>query len=441
MSTQTIQINCLETQQTIEGFGCFAGREKDFFRDPKRDAIMEELYKQLQLSIIRSEIKPSFSTAPGVRNFDMNADLDIPPNDPYFNGLDQDEVQRRSQLWVLKNAHQYKPKKIIASTWSPPYYMKTSTLKRLKPSLYSDFANFLADYVIAYRQADIRFFAISPQNEPENVFSPWDVCLWFSWDTATFVEKHMRPIFDRRGLSETKIIVGESANWTGNNVWLSLMSKEKVDIIASHGYSLPDLFNKFSVNYNINPLGDVPSDFKKSVWITEVCSTQSFDPSMTMGLQAAICLHKFLAVKNVNAFIFWLGMVRGNSNEALICSDGQGHYQLTKVFDVMGNYSRYIKDNYSRVTTNSASLNKDIYVSAFKKTDSEQLSIVTINASDENVAITLQLNNSNVETLVPYLTPSVLGVRWQERDSIHGIAGQFTANLCPKSVTTFISQN
>lgn len=101
--TQTIKIDYLETHQTIEGFGCFGGREIPFFRDEKRDDIMKALFQDLQLSMVRTEVHPNFSTKPGERNFDMDANLNIPPNDPYFDNPDQDEVERRSQLWVLKN--------------------------------------------------------------------------------------------------------------------------------------------------------------------------------------------------------------------------------------------------------------------------------------------------------------------------------------------------
>jgi glucuronoarabinoxylan endo-1,4-beta-xylanase len=442
MQEQTIQINCLETHQIIEGFGCFGGREKDFFQDPKRDAIMEELFGQLRLSILRTEAKPSFSTVPGEINFDMNADLTIPPNDAYFDKPDQDEVKRRSQLWVLKNSKKYNPK-IVASTWSPPHYMKTKTLKRLKSASYADFANFLADYVKAYQLVNIPIFAISPQNEPENIFSPWDVCLWLPWETVNFVNKYMRPIFNQRGLTATKIMVGESANWTVNKGFLLLMNNKKnMDIVASHGYTVPDPLDNLSVTYNTDPIGDVPADWKKSVWISEVCSIKSFDPSMTMGLQAAICLHKFLAVKNVNASIFWLGMVRGNSNEALICSDGLGNYQLTKAFDTLGNFSKYINAGDIRIATNSATLNSTIYVSAFKQANSEQLSIVVINASNETVRIHIQLNHADsVQTLIPYETPPELGVRWEQKDAIQRSANQFTTYLIPQSVTTFLTNS
>lgn len=447
MDTQNIQINWQDTNQVIEGFGCFGGREKDFFQDSSRDDLMKELFSQLQLTILRTEVKPSFSTAPGERNFNMHANLNIPPNDPYFNSPDQAEVQRRSQLWVLKTAYKtHKVRKLFASTWSPPYYMKTKTLKRLKPSCYYDFANFLADYVDAYQQINIPFYAISPQNEPFNIFSPWDVCFWSPAKTATFVEKYMRPIFDARELKKVKIIVAECSNWTINTAWLLMMPKKNItkniDIVASHGYTLPNPFEHLEASYDTNPLGLIPSKFKQSVWITEVASTKPFDPSMRMGLQAAICIHKFLAVKNANAYVFWLGIIRGDSNEALICSNGRGNYQLTKAFDVFGNYSRYIKEGYTRVTTNSAALNKDIYVSSFKQTNPIQLTTVIINASEKNVPINLRINNEeSIRTLIPYLTPAELGMRWQEKDTIHRVSDQFAYTLSPKSVTTLVSTN
>jgi O-glycosyl hydrolase len=442
--TQNIQIKYLETQQVIEGFGCFGGREIPFFRDARRDDIMKALFQDLQFSIVRTEVHPNFSTQPGERNFNMDANLDIPPNDPYFDNPDQAEVERRSQLWILKTVKQQYPHiKIVPSVWSPPYYMKTA-LKKLSKDYYAEFANFLADYIEAYQTAGIPIFAMSPQNEPENIISPWDVCLWLPSDTASFVEKYMKPIFQQRNL-DTKIMVGESANWGFNSITLNLVSwfmkdKKNVDILASHAYSIPSL--KGTVSYDTNPLGQLPSGYQ-SAWITESCATTPFDPSMTLGLQAAICLHKFLAVKEVNAFIFWLGMIRGNNNEALISSNGVGNYQLTKVYDVMGNYSRYVKEGYRRITTNSAALASSLYVSAFKATDTDHLSIVIINASDDQVPASIHLEQAplSIQTLTPYTTPTELGVRWQAGEAIHLVDGKFNTHLLPSSVTTFTSSS
>lgn len=440
--TQTIKITYLNTYQTIEGFGCFGGREIPFFKDAKRDDIMKALFQDLQLSIVRTEVHPNFSTKPGERNFDMNADLNIPPNDPYFDNPDQDEVERRSQLWVLKTAKQHYPQiKIVPSVWSPPYYMKTA-FKKLASDSYSDFANFLADYIEAYQQADIPIFAMSPQNEPENILSPWDVCLWLPSDTASFVENHMNPVFKQRNLN-TKIMIGESANWGLNSITLNLVAwfmkdKKNVDILASHAYSIPNLQGK--VSYDTHPLGQLPSGYS-SAWITESCATTSFDPSMDLGMQAAICIHKFLAVKEVNAFIFWLGMIRGKSNEALIASDGIGSYQLSKIYDVLGNYSRYIKEGDYRVGTNSSWLASTLYVSAFKAPDEDKLTIITINESNDSVPIAIQLEQapSSIQTLTPYRTPAEIGLRWQKEEAIHRSDGTFKTTLPPRSVTTFVS--
>jgi glucuronoarabinoxylan endo-1,4-beta-xylanase len=445
--TQNIKINYLETNQLIQGFGCFGGRETPFFADARRDDIMHALFEDLQLSIVRTEVKPSFSTKPGERNFNMAANLDIPPNDPYFNSPDQAEVERRSQLWILKTAKQRYPHiKIVPSVWSPPYYMLKKTIKKLSKDYYKEFASFLADYIEAYQKVDIPIFAMSPQNEPENIFSPWDVCLWLPPDTATFVKDHMKPVFQQREL-DTKIMVGESANWGFNSIMLGLVNlflggkKQDVDILASHAYSLPNIINK-TVNYDTSPLGLLPSGYK-STWITESCATTLFDPSMKMGLQAAICIHKFLAVSEVNAFIFWLGMIRGNSNEALVSSDGVGNYQLTKVYDVIGNYSKYVKEGYRRLTTNSSSLASSLYVSAFKGADTDNLSMVMINESDDLVPISIHVEQAPaaIQTLKPYMTPAELGVRWQAGEAVNLIDGKFNTNLLPSSVTTFTSSS
>lgn len=57
---------------------------------------------------------------------------------------------------------------------------------------------------------------------------------------------------------------------------------------------------------------------------------------MTEGIKLATSMHNFLTTCNVNAFVYWLGMLAGKDNEALINKNSDGSLDITKVYDVMG---------------------------------------------------------------------------------------------------------
>ncbi|RAZ93709.1 glycosyl hydrolase, partial [Klebsiella oxytoca] len=54
------------------------------------------------------------------------------------------------------------------------------------------------------------------------------------------------------------------------------------------------------------------------LWNTETSSTDTYDPSWKNAMQWATTFHNYLAVSNLNAFIWWAGARPCTNNEALI---------------------------------------------------------------------------------------------------------------------------
>jgi O-glycosyl hydrolase/endonuclease/exonuclease/phosphatase family metal-dependent hydrolase len=416
----TAQIDFNKNKQTIEGFGSFAGRALPFFRAEKRDKIAEMLFSPdgLRLSIIRMEISPDLASFASIPK-------DLSVNDLYFDSvqwgkLTEDEKEWRAQLWiVLKAKSLYPDIKVIASTWTPPLDMKTRHSKwggpsflhpnELKPEYYGAFSNYLVEkFIIPSLAAGIPIEAVSPQNEPEFATPSWSGCVWLPWQTANFIEKFKATLKEKH--LKTKIIMGEVANsvlaelyWDATWLYWNIKhffikSNFPVDIVATHGYSFPP-GKAGAVTYNRlqlpSPLGGYANHRQR--YVTEISSTYPYDPSMKNALCFAVSLHKFLTQGDMNAFIFWLSMLDSYSNEALIVSDKVKNLVFPKVFDVFGQFSRYILPGSIRVTVKKEFPRQTVYISAYKRiiqgssSNFQELTIILINNTNQANSVRLNL--------------------------------------------------
>ena len=79
------------------------------------------------------------------------------------------------------------------------------------------------------------------------------------------------------------------------------------------------------------------------VWITEISDVTPLDTSIQDGLKWAVTFHNYLTKANVNAIIWWGGAMPTSNNESLIIlNKNRKDYTLSKRYDILGNYSRYI---------------------------------------------------------------------------------------------------
>jgi glucuronoarabinoxylan endo-1,4-beta-xylanase len=105
MAQVTVAINWNETHQTIDGFGTFEPSSYDW-PEPQRSQIMDLAFSQangIGLTILRTKILPSLEPSPGAWNYTDAA-----------------------QVWMMKEAVNRSPVKLIASVWTPPAWMKSN---------------------------------------------------------------------------------------------------------------------------------------------------------------------------------------------------------------------------------------------------------------------------------------------------------------------------
>ncbi|NSL87668.1 glycosyl hydrolase [Chitinophaga sp. Mgbs1] len=452
IDTATITLNWGTTYQRLEGFGAFAGRATPFFESARRDSIMKQLWGAdgLQLNMIRGEIMHTypFNKATGVVTIKpAGTDIDLDAGSAAYQALTVDQKAQLAQLWILKKVKErYQTPVMFASAWTPPLYMKTNpnseSGKNFNGLNYnccsSDFANYIAGFVKAYQLEGIGFYGVSPSNEPENVFSDWPASYWTAGHLGEFINNNLRPALNAQGLNTTRIISSENAAWGTANSFLSGMNKNNVDILAGHGYvEIGDLImGKRGLNQNPKTWNYATGN--RPVWMTEASDDAGvYDNTMTGGLKLAVNMHKFLAECNVNAYIYWLGMLAIRNNESLICTNGDGSLDYPKTYDVMGQYSRYVKAGYYRFQSNLAN-NSTLKVSAWKDPATGKFSVVVVNPGTSETHCRLNLSGFAAAGLSSFLTADNTSTHWQQGTALQPQGnGSFVLNVPPSSVITF----
>nr|WP_295873379.1 glycoside hydrolase [uncultured Chitinophaga sp.] len=450
--TANITLNWGTTYQRIEGFGAFAGRATPFFESPKRDSIMKQLWGAdgLQLNIVRGEVMyhyPFDKTTGTVTVQPAGTSIDMDVTSAAYQALSSNQKAQLAQLWILKKLKErHQVPIMVASTWTPPLYMKTNTSQESAKNFNglnynccsTDFANYVAGFTKAYQNEGINFYAVSPSNEPENVFSDWAASYWTASHLGQFISNNLRPALNAKGLNTVKIISSENAAWGTANSFLSGMDKSNVDILAGHGYvEIGDLIlGKRGLNQDPKTWNYATGN--RPVWMTEASDDSGvYDNTMTGGLKLAINMHKFLAECNVNAYVYWLGMLAIRNNESLICTNGDGSLDYPKTYDVMGQYSRFVHAGYYRFNSALAN-NTTLKVSAWKDPATGKFSVVIVNPGGAETRTRLKLSGFSSSQVTSYLTADNTTAHWQQSAPLAPQAdGSFVVVVPPTSVITF----
>jgi glucuronoarabinoxylan endo-1,4-beta-xylanase len=142
-----------------------------------------------------------------------------------------------------------------------------------------------------------------------------------------------------------------------------------------------------------------------------------------------------LAVENANAWSYWrlIGQNTTN-NEGLMNAGGA----VAKHAYVLGQYSRFVRPGYYRIHA-THSPQADIYVSAYKHSQTNTLTIVAINNSNAGVSQTFFVSHApSFQSLRVYVTDPTRNIAPQPSVAVHDNSFSFT--LPAYSVTTFTGQ-
>jgi glucuronoarabinoxylan endo-1,4-beta-xylanase len=169
----------------------------------------------------------------------------------------------------------------------------------------------------------------------------------------------------------------------------------------------------------------------KPLWHTEMSYFNTFDATMTQALIMAGDIHKALTAGNVATWIWWWLINNSNAdNEGLIGNGTGGNTTVTKRLYVLGNWSKFIRPGYVRVSTTGTVTG--VSVTAFLS--GKTCVVVAVNTGG-SVSLTFGLPG-NLSTMIPYLTDATHDLAAQGGVSV--IAGVMSTTLPGSSVTSFV---
>lgn len=388
-------------QQKISGFGVSSSYATDF-RDPARDPDM------------------LWSTTTGA-------------------GLTLHRIRigggATSETKIAKKAVQYGVK-----VWATPWEVnEADTIPRStcpgngscsnppKLSNPQDWANRLVSFVNTMKSVGVPIYAISAENEPDGEGINHTTSFTAA-ELATWIGSYMGPAFASTG---TKLMAPETMNWYGFPSYFSAIQSNSaawgyVSIFASHRYGL----GPSKPEPTITAAG-------KEYWDTEFYDTESTSDDQTVdnmpsALNLAATIHDDLTKANLNAFhYFWVygagitGLYDTNTNV------------WTKRFWVMGNFSRFVRPGYMRVST-SGTVPSGVRLSAYTNPGDGTVVVVAINANTTATPVSVFISGAAPCSVRPWVTSATDSLASKPAIPVNN--SRFSASLGAKTVTTFVGK-
>jgi glucuronoarabinoxylan endo-1,4-beta-xylanase len=271
----------------------------------------------------------------------------------------------------------------------------------------------------------VPIYAVSAANEPDscgiNQTTSYSATQLVSWINV------LGPAMAGIGV---KVMAPETMNACGFAGYFDAIKNDAtawniVDIFASHEYGCGTLPSKPEI---------VAAG--KEYWETEVDtgtgSGDSTGDGIASALPMATTLHNDMTKANLNAWhIWWLYNASGNGG----CLYDTTTRTWTKRLWVLGNYSRFVRPGYMRVSTSGSAPN-GVSISAYTNTADGTVVVVAINENDSATPVSLFISDAAPCTVTPWVTSAADNLAAKTPITVDG--ARFTATLDPRSVTTFV---
>jgi len=407
---QTATVNWTNVYQRIDGFGaCSAWRSSwtqaqanmffgtNFGTNTTSDGKTNFTFNGIGLSLLRSRIAPGGTTS-------------------------ESSIMEMAQTLGAK---------VWSTPWSPAAQFTTGDTvdgSTINTNDYQAYANQLAGYIVSTKsQYSVTTYAISVQNEPDNVTTSYESCGWTAQQIHDFVP-YLAGALAKSNVSSTKIIVAEDEHWQTN--WYGTTMSDpavatNVSIVACH-------------NYDGDPPNNTPAalplydNTNAALWETETSQLGgAYTGSISDAVYWAGRVHLFMTVANANAWHYWW-LISGNADdEGLTDTNG---YPALRMY-ALGNFSRFVRPNYYRIGVNNSGSTS---ISAYKSTNSGSFAIVAINSGSTTVTQVFDLTNFTAASVTPWITSSTYSLASQTAVTVTN--SSFSYALPATSVVTFIGQ-
>ncbi|OQA03289.1 MAG: Endo-1,4-beta-xylanase A precursor [Planctomycetes bacterium ADurb.Bin401] len=369
-------------RQKIDGFGAAgAWYDRTLAGFTDRPNFYTVLFKELGLDILR------------IRNtYD-------------YNGNDSNYIERAVKFITVANQYSPKPLKLMITSWSPPYYLKSNkytkggTLAKDANGnyRYDDLAQWWVECLAAYEKHGIEFDYISMQNEPDYLTN-WDTCLFDPNENANNAgyNKAFRAFYNKISKlpNPPKILAPEGKNISTTRRYIDALTPEDKSHIYSYAHHLygdgseevPDSFvrpmARFAADYNDKPR--MQTEFAKE---SDNGDVTSFHAAMSL----AMFIHNSMAVENASAFLYW--QIIWEAPLGLI-STTPTTFTVNPVYYAMKHYCAYTDPGWQRVEASTDS--PALRVSAYIDPNNEKISAVILNPSETAITTDLALDSFDI---------------------------------------------
>jgi len=286
-------------------------------------------------------------------------------------------------------------------------------------------ASALVTWVQNAKTQGVPIYAVSAGNEP-------DSCGINS--TTSYSAAQLAAWIDVLGPAmaaiNVKIMAPETMNVCGFTSYFNAIKNDAaawnaVSIFASHEYGCGTLPSQPSI-----------AAAGKEYWETEVDTGTGKGDSTGDGIASALpmatTIHNDLTKANLNAWhIWWLYNASGNGG----CLYDTTTKVWTKRLWVLGNYARFVRPGYMRVST-SGTVPSGVLVSAYQNPADGTVVVVAINSNTAATPLSLHVSGVVPCSMTPWVTSATDSLA--SKSAITVSNSRFSATLDPQSVTSFV---
>ena len=288
-------------------------------------------------------------------------------------------------------------------------------------------ASALVTWVQNAKTQGVPIYAVSAENEP-------DSCGINS--TTSYSAAQLAAWIDVLGPAmaaiNVKIMAPETMNACGFTGYFNAIKNDSaawnaVSIFASHEYGCGTLPSQPSI-----------AAAGKEYWETEVDTGRGNGDSTGDGIASALpmatTIHNDLTKANLNAWhIWWLYNASGNGG----CLYDTSTNVWTKRLWVLGNYARFVRPGYMRVST-SGTVPSGVLVSAYQNPADGTVVVVAINSNTAATPLSLYVSGVVPCSITPWVTSATDSLA--PKSAITVSNARFNATLDPQSVTSFVGK-
>ena len=320
----------------------------------------------------------------------------ISSNDFAISSYENNNYQYEKSYFIpfIKDVLAIKDLTFLASSWSPPSYMKDNNSLcnggKLLKEYYEDYANYLIDYLKFYQKEKIKIKYLTMQNEPLASQS-WESCVFNIVEQKDFIYNYLLPKLD-----DAYLFLWDHNKDNLYNVISELYQEHpKIKGVAYHWYTgvhqtnLKLTYEKFPNLWFMS--SESCCGFSKYNEIEWVNDAEELLTNLISDLNSGMAIYL-----DWNLFLDYNGGPNHQKNyckSPIILSKNEKDFIKSPIYYYFGHISKFMK-NGSKI--NPVSLG-DSSLKAVASTLNNLVTIVILNTSNENRNYTLIIKQKQIK--------------------------------------------